>query len=89
MNRKELDALTKPTAPERIYQWQHNQMSIARYYGGLRNMGHHYTIAENEEATPLVRHDVFVREGKAKREAEKAGRVADKQAAQDAQGALL
>ena len=32
-------------APERIHGWQHNQMSVARHYGGLRYMGHEYTIA--------------------------------------------
>lgn len=76
MNRQELDALIKPTAPERIYHWQQSQMSIARYYGGLTYQGHHYTIAANEEGTPLVRDDVLARESA-------------KDAAQAAQGALI
>lgn len=57
----------KPTAPERIYNWQQNQMSIARHYGGLKYMGHDYTIAVNEPDQPLVRGDVLVREAKAAR----------------------
>ena len=44
-----------PEAPERIHGWQHSQMSVARHYGGLRYMGHEYTIAYAEPGTPLVR----------------------------------
>lgn len=75
-------------APERIYNWQHNQMSIARHYGGLTYQGHIYTIAPQEQGQPLVRADVIKREAK---EAI-AKRKADKQAAQSkqsTQGALL
>ena len=56
-----------PEAPERIHGWQHNQMSIARHYGGLRYMGHEYSIAYAEEGTPLVRWDVIKAEAKAKK----------------------
>jgi hypothetical protein len=52
------------TAPERIYNWQHNQMSIARHYGGLTYQGHTYTIAPHEQGQPLVRADVIKREAK-------------------------
>jgi hypothetical protein len=52
------------TAPERIYNWQHNQMSIARHYGGLTYQGHAYTIAPHEKGQPLVRADVIKREAK-------------------------
>ena len=51
-------------APERIYNWQHNQMSIARHYGGLTYQGHTYTIAPHEKGQPLVRADVIKREAK-------------------------
>ena len=60
-----------PEAPERIHGWQHNQMSIARHYGGLRYMGHEYTIAYAEPGTPLVRWDVIKAEAKAKKQAAK------------------
>ncbi len=89
MNLQELDAPIKPTPPERIYHWQQSQMSIARYFGGLAYEGHHYTIAVNEEGTPLVRADVLEREAKAARDAAKTKRDAEKQAAQAAQGDLL
>jgi len=54
-------------APERIHGWQHSQMSVARHYGGLRYMGHEYTIAYAEPGTPLVRWDVMKAEAKAKK----------------------
>ena len=60
-----------PEAPERIHGWQHNQMSVARHYGGLRYMGHEYTIAYAEPGTPLVRWDVMKAEAKAKKLAAK------------------
>ena len=60
-----------PEAPERIHGWQHNQMSVARHYGGLRYMGHEYTIAYAEPGTPLVRGDVIKAEAKAKKLAAK------------------
>ena len=78
-----------PQAPERIYGWLDSQMSIARFYGGLRYMGHSYTIAGNEQGAPLVRDDVLKRELKAKDEADKAARTDDRRRAVDAQGVLL
>lgn len=59
-----LKVITHPTAPERIYNWQQSQMSIARYYGGIKYMGHDYTIAVSEEGNPLVRADVLAKEAK-------------------------
>ena len=71
----------KPEAPERIYNWRHNQMSIARHYGGLKYMGYEYTIADNEPDQPLVRADVLAREAKEAKAAAKLAKVenADKQ----------
>lgn len=76
-------------APERIYGWLDSQMSIARFYGGLRYMGHSYTIAGNERGAPLVRDDVLKRELKAKDEADKAARTDERRRASDSQGGLL
>lgn len=53
------------TAPERIYHWQHSQLSIARHYGGITYQGKRYAIAEHEEGRPLVRWDVMLKEKKA------------------------
>ena len=78
-----------PQAPERIYGWRDSQMSVARFYGGLRYMGHSYTIAGNERGAPLVRDDVLKRETKAKDEAEKAARTDERRRASDSQGVLL
>ena len=64
-------------------------MSVARFYGGLRYMGHSYTIAGNERGAPLVRDDVLKRELKAKDEAEKAARTDERRRASDSQGGLL
>ena len=36
------------TTPERIHHWQHTQLSIARFYGGITYNGAHYRIAVNE-----------------------------------------
>lgn len=50
--------------PERIYHWLDSQFSIARFYGGMKFNGHHYTIAYDEECQPLVRDDVLKHEAK-------------------------
>ena len=44
--------------PERIYNWLHTQLSIARFYGGISYNGVDYVIAMDEEGQPLVRRDV-------------------------------
>lgn len=85
-----LDALLKPPGPpERIHGWQHTQMSIARFYGGINYNGHSYTVAVNEPGQPLVRDDVLQREAKAAKEAAKAERMATKKRAKEAQGDLM
>lgn len=53
--------------PERIQNWQHSQLSIARHYGGIKYNGHEYVIAPNEPGQPLVRRDVIKREAKARK----------------------
>jgi len=72
-------------APERIYNWLHTQLSIARFYGGLTYRGHDYTIAPSDPGYPLVRADVLAREAKARKSAAKA----EKQAQIAKQGDLL
>ena len=95
MTRDELDRIDRLIAgkpelpPERIYHWLHSQMSIARYYGGLRYKEHQYFISKDEEGQPLVRGDVLVRERREKREAEKQQRKDEKAAAQAAQAGLI
>lgn len=76
------------TPPERIHGWQHTQMSIASYYGGLTYQGAAYTIACNEPGQPLVRLDVMAREVKAAKDAAKAQRMEEAQRAAQAQGDL-
>ena len=57
------------TPPERIHGWQHTQMSIAQFSGGIKYNGHGYTIVYTEKGHPLVRDDVLRREAKAAKEA--------------------
>lgn len=80
---------SKPMPPERIYGWQHSQLSIARYYGGCTYQGARYVIDYGAEGNPLVRADVLAAEEKAKREAARATRRAEKAQAANAQRALL
>lgn len=85
-----IDRLIKPPEPpERIYGWMESQLSVARHYGGCRVHGAKYVIAPQEDGQPLVRWDVLKREAKAKKDADKAERVAQKSAAKQAQGGLL
>lgn len=39
---------------EKIYGWQHTQLSIARFYGGIKISGHQYVIDEKDPQRPLV-----------------------------------
>ena len=95
MTRDELDRIDRLIAgkpelpPERIYHWLHSQMSIARYYGGLRYKEHQYFISKDEEGQPLVRGDVLAKERKAAAQAAKDKRKADKQQAAAMQGGLI
>lgn len=85
-----IDRLIKPEEPpERIYGWLQSQLSIARFYGGLRYMDRQYFISPNEEGQPLVRGDVLQRENREKADRLKADRRTQKLAAQQAQGDLL
>lgn len=58
----------KQEPPERIYGWQNSQLSIAKYYGGLKYQGHAYQIDYLSEGKPLVRVDVLAKEAKARKE---------------------
>lgn len=73
--------MTKQVAPERIYNWLHTQLSIARFYGGCDYNGASYAIAFNEEGQPLVRTDVLAKEKKAARKKAKEAADAEKAAA--------
>jgi len=75
--------------PERIYGWLDSQLSIARFYGGIRVQGRLYVIDNEHPEKPLVRTDVLdaerlqrIRETRA-RSSEEAARAAM------AQGTLL
>ena len=78
-----------PQAPERIYGWRDSQMSVASFYGGLRYMGHSYSIAPTEEGMPLVREDVLQAEAKEKAQFAKASRDYARRKSDTAQGDLL
>jgi hypothetical protein len=65
--------MKQPTqAPERINNWLDSQLSIARFYGGIKFNGCHYRIAVCEPGQPLVRKDVLEREAKARKAEDKA-----------------
>ena len=53
------------SAPERIYGWRNSQLSVARYYGGCKYQGQHYTVDMTDPDEPLVRADVLTKEKKA------------------------
>jgi hypothetical protein len=72
-------------APEKIYGWLNGQLSIARHYGGCTFNGHEFQIDYADPDAPLVRLDIFKAETKAKSEAKKAERMANK----ERQGALI
>jgi hypothetical protein len=77
------------TPPERIYNWRHHQLSIARYWGGITYMGHSYTVSRTEDGSTLVRDDVLHREMIEKKAERKAAKQLSKQKNKQAQGALL
>ena len=83
-----IDKLMKPSPPDRIHNWQHSQLSIARYYGGCSYLGARYAIAYNEEGSPLVRIDVIEAKAKSEKAAKKAKRKTDQQKAIEAQGSF-
>jgi hypothetical protein len=66
--------------PDRIHNWQNSQLSIARFYGGIKFNGAGYTIAVNEEGQPLVRDDVLKAEAAAKRVAKNILKTNNRQA---------
>lgn len=78
--------------PERIYDWQHSPLSIARHYGSIRIQGAEYRIDYSEPGQPLVRADVLERE-RAQRKADNAAIRADRRRREDEesgkQGGLL
>ena len=66
---------TLPTPPERIHGWPACS-ATARHFGGLTVQGHHYTIAYDEPAQPLVREDVLAAEAKTAKQEKKHQREA-------------
>lgn len=79
---------SKPQPPERIYNWLHSQMSVARFYGGLTYQGCSYAIAWGEPEQPLVRADVLKREAAARKQAQKEARKAAREEAKARQPSL-
>ena len=77
------------TAPPRIYNWLDSQLSLARYSGGCSLNGHSYVIDMDSKDRPLVRSDVLAAEVKAKKQAEKDAREAEKEKSATAQSNLL
>lgn len=63
-----------PDTPERIYHVSMSQLSIARYYGGIRFNGVHYCYDPTNDT--LVRGDVVEREAAEEREKKKAAQQA-------------
>ncbi len=61
-----------PPPPERIHNWQDSQLSVARFYGGIKFNGCHYRIAVCEPGQPLVRKDVLAREAKERKAEDRA-----------------
>ena len=62
-------SLRKATPPERIYNWQHTQLSIASYYGGITYNGAQYVIDYDDPLEPLVRKDLMKAKAKPERRA--------------------
>lgn len=50
--------------PEKIYNWQNTQLSVAKYAGGCSYNGAQYIIAYNEDGQPLVRMDLLQKKHK-------------------------
>ena len=46
-------------SPEKIYNWQNSQLSVAKYAGGCTYNGAQYIIAYAEDGQPLVRMDLL------------------------------
>ena len=54
-------------APEKIYGWLDSQLSVARFYGGIKFQGHLYVIDMADPKQPLVRQDIVKAEKLAER----------------------
>ena len=66
-----LDSFLNPKPPEKIYGWMDSQLSIARFYGGMKYQGADYFIDMDDPDHPLVRQDVLVAEKKAAKQKKK------------------
>lgn len=75
--------------PERIYGWLETQLSIARFYGGIRYEGRMYLIDTEDPRQPLVRSDVLDAEKKQRMRLERTRRQGEAIKAAMAQGDLL
>jgi hypothetical protein len=73
-------------APEKIYGWMDSQLSIARFYGGIKFQGHYYAIDMADPDKPLVRQDLLIKD---KKEAKKAQKEINKKERSEADKALL
>ena len=83
------DKPEKQEPPERIYGWLNTQLSVARYYGGIRYQGSLYKIDYKATGNPLVRSDVLDREAKLIKKAKCKEWHDAKVAAKLAQGELI
>lgn len=66
-----LDSFLNSKPPEKIYGWLDSQLSIARFYGGLKYQGADYVIDMDDPDHPLVRQDVLVAQKKATKQKKK------------------
>ena len=66
-----LDSFLNPKPPEKIYGWLNSQLSIARFYGGMKYQGAYYVIDMDDPDQPLVRQDVVTAEKKASKQKKK------------------
>jgi hypothetical protein len=72
--------------PEKIYGWMDSQLSVARFYGGIKFQGHYYAIDMADPEHPLVRQDSII---KNKKEVKKAQKEVNKKERSEADKALL
>lgn len=65
------------SAPDRIYDWLNSQLSVARFYGGMRYQGHMYVIDGKTAGAPLVKQSVLIAERKAAKKAKQMVNIAE------------
>ena len=76
------------TAPDRIYGWQHSQLSVARFYGRCKVYGVMYRVDLTDPDMPLLRDGVPTKGDEAKAIKAQFDKLRD-EAARKAQKALF